>query len=479
MGFDSKKRKLTKIIATKIHEYNAGKHTDLISVGEDLFRLKKLLGKEIATIEKRYKRNIVIRTALKYNKLIFSEFELDSRISMYKHMIKGDYKDAKENLELYTKMKMEVDRIYDETIKADTYLTQLKYRFHSVMWLYTDPHFKQLPTNTDSQFDDKTLTQLLEMFDSKSFYKLSEVEVIDLCQAVANKYCTSMGIKKVPVIFQSEKYDDALGKYTRFGNYVIINGDYLSIISRLRENGSENKFLQYKLLQTVIHECRHSYQATNIRTDRKSTYIRNCAHINMHFMNRIYNPQHEYDETFNRYGYSSRIVELDAQNEANQFLIDVSILGLQNSEEMRNYVLAHLPEKYTVNTSIIREIRDLVENYGIPQPLSKSIYENMKILGLTHRRALTMSGEKIDYRQTNESNFRTINEFQMRMALRREQDLREEYFPTLFSSRTYLDKFCTRYGMSAEEYRKELRTSLEPDKEEIKNSCALGTYYAM
>ena len=121
MSFDSKIKKLTKIVANKIHEYNNGKHTDLISIGEDLFRLKQYLGKKISAIEKKYMRNIVIRTALKYNKLIFSEFELDSRLSMYKHLSKSHRPEDIANLELYTKIRSEVDKEYDETIKADKF----------------------------------------------------------------------------------------------------------------------------------------------------------------------------------------------------------------------------------------------------------------------------------------------------------------------------------------------------------------------
>lgn len=479
MSFESKKKRLTKIVANKIHEYNEGKNHDLISVGDDIFRLKQHLGKKISAIEKRYMRNIVIRTALKYNKLIFSEFELDARLSMYKHMAKSHRPEDVANLELYTKMREEVDKEFDETIKADKYLTQLKYRFHSVMWLYTDPHYKQITKTTASSFDHLKLTELLEMFDSKTFYRMPEEDIINLCQAVANKYCASLGIKPLPIIFESEKYNAALGSYTRFGNFIKINGDYLTIINKLREAGSENKYIQYKLLQTIIHECRHSFQATNHRTDKKSTFIRNCAHINMHYMNRIYNPQHEYDETFNRYGYSSRLVELDSQNEANQFLLDVSELNLRNADEIRRYVLYSLPEKYKINTSVIKEIRDLVYNYGLPQPLSKTIYENMQILGLTHRRCLTMMGEKIDYRTTNEKNCRFTNNIQMRFALKREHEMREEFFPTLFSSRTYLEKYCPTYGMSAEEYREELKTSMKPDVAEVHNSCAYGQFFAL
>ena len=126
MSFESKQKRLTKIVADKIHEYNDGKHSDLISIGEDIFRLKQYLGKKISAIEKKYMRNIVIRTALKYNKLIFSEFELNARLSMYKHLAKSNKPEDQANLELYTKMRSEVDREYDETIKADKFLTQLK-----------------------------------------------------------------------------------------------------------------------------------------------------------------------------------------------------------------------------------------------------------------------------------------------------------------------------------------------------------------
>ena len=37
MSFESKKKRLTKIVADKIHEYNEGKNHDLISVGDDIF----------------------------------------------------------------------------------------------------------------------------------------------------------------------------------------------------------------------------------------------------------------------------------------------------------------------------------------------------------------------------------------------------------------------------------------------------------
>ena len=477
-----KKKKLRHSIVTGIRDYNEKKSTDLPKIGDSFLDLANELNKQITKTEKRIRRHLVQKIALKYNKLILTSFELEARLHQYQFLAKHRRdKQTLENLDLYTKITNEVEKQFEEIIKNDEELTSLKTKFHSTLWVYGNPNYKQITKSTKSPFDSCTFTQLLEMLDSKTFYNFKTEEICQLYQAIANKYCTSMGIKELPIIFEYKKYNDSLGSYTRFGNYIHINAEYLKVFEELKSKGLNNKYLQYKILQTVIHECRHSYQGTNTRNNAKSRYIQNCAKINTHYLFRLYYPNHQYEENYTHYGYGNRLIELDAQNEANQFLIDISKTKLCNSKEIQLYALGNLPKtKYQAKNSVIKEIFELVSNHGLTHPLSKMIYENMKFLGLTAKNNLvTYESGKIDYAKTNEANLQSLNTIKVKLALARETRLRESYFPTLFNPDGIIEPYAIKSGMTVAEYREQIEEELKQDKDDCRTASILADSYIL
>lgn len=477
-----KKKKLRREIVTKINDYNEKRTTNLPEIGESFLELANTINKQITKTEKRIKRSLIQKIALKYNKLILTEFELEARLHQYQFLIKHRRDETtKLNLELYTKITNEVNAEFERIIKSDDELTSLKRKFHSTLWVYGNPNYKQVTKSTKSSFDTYSFKELLEMLDSKTFYKFKQDQIPELFQAIANKYCASLGIKELPIIFEYKKYNDSLGSYTRFGNYIHINAEYLKIFEALKQKGVENRYLQYKMLQTIVHECRHAYQGTNQKHTNRSKYIQNCAKINTHYLFRLYYPKHKYEENYTHYGYGYRIIELDAQNEANQFLLDISKIKLCNSKEIQNYVLSVLPKtKYPAKNSVIKEMFELVSNHGIPHDLSKMIYENMKFLGLTTASNLvTYESGKINYAKTNENNVQSLNTVRVKLSLCREQRYREEYFTTLFEPETIIQPYATKAGLSVQEYREQIDAELKQDKEDCKTASIQAESYIL
>lgn len=471
MLYNIRKKSKTKEIVKLIKDYNNGTSTDLQEIGDHIFYYSKFLNKKIIATEKRIKFNILISTALKYNKLILTEFELDNRIYQAKFLHK------QEDIDLYTKIKKEVNDKFIEALKNNQELMLSKKHYHAVLWLHSNAKKYQITKSPDSEYDKYKFTELLEMLDSNRFYKLNENQMMSLFQAIANKYCATQNIPKIPLIYVANKHTISLGSYSRFGNYIHINNDYVKIFNKLKENNSTNKYFQYKLLQTVIHECRHSMQAIGTTYNLRSKYISNCYRINTHYLQRLYLPKNPYEEGPGAYGYLSRVIEMDAHDESIRFMLDVSRLKLSNAKELEKFALYVVPPKYENKNSVIKEMMELVSNQGLTPGLSKAIYENMQILGLTANHNKVMSNGKINYEKTNENNVQNLNQTRLKIALDREKRYREEFFPTLFAQEEIIKPYAEKDGQTVTSFVSQLKSEFENEKSEFQNtSLSVGSF---
>lgn len=124
---------------------------------------------------------------------------------------------------------------------------------------------KKLPTvypkYDTSAFDSLNRNQLINLYDSSNFYKLTKKEKLALLQASINDYCKSLGVPSCAIIPQKLGKD---GEVVKFGEYDPSTG-FIAINSELLDNinywsKDKNQFLPYKLLAVSIHEARHRYQ---------------------------------------------------------------------------------------------------------------------------------------------------------------------------------------------------------------------------
>ncbi len=464
-----KQTRKTKEIVEKVHAYNNQTNTDLVSIGKDIYDLSTLLNNEITAIEKKLRRSIIIKTSLDYNKLVFSDLALNNKIIECNYKANFSSKKALFDLEIYKKIKDEVEKKYQDALKTDSYLISLKNRFHSVLSLYTNSNYKQITRSSKSKYDSLPFEKQLEMFSSDTFFTLQIEDVKELCQAVANSYCNKMKIKNLPLIFLEDKKDFSLGSYNSFGNYIHINYNYIKIISSLKKLNSKNCLIQYKLLSTIIHECRHSYQATNTSKNMDIKYVSNAMKINSHYMKRIFYVNDPYPEDPHP-GYYSRLHELDAFNASNKVLIDMSKLDIKNAKEIEDFAIFDLQKDYKAKNSVIKEMVDLVNNHGLTQNISKCIYENLKFLNLTSFKYIEYNNlDKIDYIKTVENCVENLNTTKLNNALKLEAYYRTKMFETLFNRDKYLEEYAEKYNMQKNEYETMLENKFEHENEEIKS----------
>lgn len=121
------------------------------------------------------------------------------------------------------------------------------------------------PKIDTSSLDGLSRKQLVEMFDPKIFYSLSDKQRETLYQAVVNDYLIEQGVPPCAVelgnlpIGKNQicfgQYDPARGKI-ELNNHLFDNIDELSNVS--------NAHLPYQILSTLIHEAHHRVQFMNI-----------------------------------------------------------------------------------------------------------------------------------------------------------------------------------------------------------------------
>lgn len=121
------------------------------------------------------------------------------------------------------------------------------------------------PTIDTSPLQGLSRAQLVEMFDPKIFYSLSDKQREVLFQAVVNDYLAEHGVS--PCAVQLGNLPIGNGKVC-FGQYAPTAGK-IEINKRLFSNMDElsnvsNAYLPYQILSTLIHEAHHRVQFMNI-----------------------------------------------------------------------------------------------------------------------------------------------------------------------------------------------------------------------
>ena len=506
---DSIKRRKIKTVQKLVREYKGNDQTSNLKLSKSFYSLAEFYNNQIKTIEKRHERRIIIKLGLAHNKLIFSEFDLDNRIRESEYKIKhkqtNDILKEQMKLDELKIIKKEYTKEYDNTIRNDAVLNSLKKRTHNIISILDDTTYKPVIMNTDTIYKDVPFKSLIEMLASGKFYSIEPDNIQQLFQEIANRYADINGSKRIPVLFVDKDNPASLGSYNSFGNFIAINDDYIRIFKQFARNNVHNKILPYKLLNTLLHELVHQDQYTNTSSNMRPTYISNAMKINTHYMYRIYLPKHQYDDTMRSiYSYKTnngdnsrnynpqfhkylrRIHEMDARETSTQMLLDLTNINTENRQEILDYALFSMPEKYPNHNSTVYEMISLISNYGLTQQLAKSLYENMKILGLTRTKCLVKNpikdsklpdSETIDYTKTVYKNFEHCNQINLQLALKKETSLREKYFPTLFNQDSIILPYAIKADMTVDEYRQDLNERLETDARQMKDVSIIEGMY--
>lgn len=435
------------IVSKKIEEYKNTKNFDTLNnIDDEYYNLLNLYNKEIGSIETKVYNSLTVKYALAQKKLVLSYESLKNYCRQYQILTKSKITNSNfSEIEIneYNKNNKEIllnnlyvniyNTVTKEAIKKnnnDEYLNQLKARFHTLAHYYAFNNI-QHSMDTNSIYDEKPWNQLIEMFDSKNFYKLSKEELVQLTQAVSNKYCEMNNVNKVPVIINSKIR--ALGKYYTFGNYVNLTNDYFDLFNYIKNTGIDNKLLPYKILSTTLHEARHSYQfRTNTSKDKKEErYMINCVHINKHYLLRVY--YGNINEVFdNMSKYYSRVSEMDANDASYKTIRDLSKESLKNNEELEKYFIKAMTDPYNSKDSVIYEIASLLKDKGLTPDLYQRIFETMTTLNLIDKNHIIYKDKKeINYEKSVEDNIRSINAFKLKLGLFKEISLRSERFETV------------------------------------------------
>ncbi len=460
-----KTKRQIKKVSEKIRAYNVGNFSDLPQIGNEIYKLAQYYNNQIKKLTDKIIRDIVIATSLEHKKFFLSYTDLKNKVATLEYWNKHHSTEKEqEELKFYTELLEITNQRIEKAIATNRELNILKYRFHNSLSTYKNPNFKQITKTTSSKFDNLTLKKQIEMLEANTFYKLSEDDIKELYQAIANSYCDSLNIKRIPVIFTKlDKYSASLGEYATFGNFVRINNENsIDDIGMLKQKNLVSNYLQYRILATVIHECDHSRHLSLNQSTERSKYIHNSARINNHYMLRIFYSETPYPETPNP-GYKYRIHEMSAFDESIKFLFDVAKLNPSNAKQLEFVALNLIPKKYPSKNTLISEMKSLVFDYGLPQNLAKSIYENMQVLGLTKTKNLVVTNDKIDYRITVENNFKTITKQQMSLALEYEEQLRKTYFDTLFNRDKYFQEYAIKYNSNPIMLEREVDQTIKND----------------
>ena len=459
-----KTKRQIKKVSGQIKAYNAGTFSDLPTIGEEIYKLAKYYNDQIKKLTDKIIRDVVIATCLEYKKFILSYTDLDNKVRTLKYWnLHHSTQKEREELEFYTKLLEITDQRIENALATNRELNILKYKFHNSLSTYKNPDYKQITKNTSSKFDDLPLKKQIEMLNAETFYKLCENDIKELYQAIANSYCDSLNIKRIPVIFSKfDKYSASLGEFLTFGNFARINENSIQEIKALQQKNLLSNYLQYRILATVIHECDHSRHLSLKQSTDKSKYIHNSARINNHYMLRIFYVETPYPEIPNP-GYKYRIHEMSAFDESIKFMLDVAKLNPCNAKELEFVALHIMPKKYTSKNTLISEMKQLIDDHGLPQDLAKSIYENMQVLGLTKSKNLVTVKDKIDYRATIERDFKSITQPQMALALDYEKQLRETYFDALFNKDKYLQEYGIKYNLNPSMLEHEIDKTINSD----------------
>ena len=181
------------------------------------------------------------------------------------------------------------------------------------------PNFSALtkPTANTKDFDDLSRTELVSMFDPKSFYALSTSQKEGLFQAVVNEYCLSNGVAPCKVALTP----------LHLSNNSVVNGQYvpargvINLNSRLFDHIDEldnisNEYFPLEILSTLIHEATHRIQFATIEDPAQNP-------TDQLIKQSLVSPQ----QGLSYAAYLSEADELDARNSALKYLKENVIMS--------------------------------------------------------------------------------------------------------------------------------------------------------
>lgn len=113
-------------------------------------------------------------------------------------------------------------------------------------------------------FGELSRGQLVDMFNSQNFYKLDDKQRTQLFQAVINDYCNQNGVKPAGLVIEDLPYSKkciCYGEYDPANSKVSISKAVVDCIEQAKD--TQNPYLPYKILETLVHESQHRVQFEN------------------------------------------------------------------------------------------------------------------------------------------------------------------------------------------------------------------------
>jgi len=128
------------------------------------------------------------------------------------------------------------------------------------------------PIVDTSKFDSLTREELVSLFDSKNFTKLTQAQQLQLLQATANEFLSSCGAPTCAVLIEDLPFSP---NHAVFGEY-LPNSGAIIINKNMFKTNPNNPYWPYKILETLIHESRHRWQFSTL--DQPTTEKEKAIH---------------------------------------------------------------------------------------------------------------------------------------------------------------------------------------------------------
>ncbi|MEG1581625.1 MAG: hypothetical protein RR334_00495 [Clostridia bacterium] len=129
------------------------------------------------------------------------------------------------------------------------------------------------PNNLTSIYDELSFEELSSIMTSPNFSKLSDKELMQVCQAVSASYLKKEGVP--PCLVRFENIKDKPNQFTK-GFYspadeeIVLNNKLITMKNEFKANGVDSSYIGATLLSTIIHESRHRVQFNNLDKSEKT-----------------------------------------------------------------------------------------------------------------------------------------------------------------------------------------------------------------
>ena len=240
-----------------------------------------------------------------------------------------------------------------------------KYQEYSLFAVQKSKNKQHFPTQetyvNTAKFENLSRKELIQNFKADKFYSLSSTQKHALLQAVANEYLTSNGVKPCAVNLVDLPISEnsiCFGQYNPNTGSININRNLLANLDSADE--TNNQYLPYQLLSTIIHEARHRVQfsmlnETNLDSKEKA------------IVNSLMHPQ----DNMSYSAYLAEPDELDARNEALAYIRQTASTQTDSNSLAQFYNLAKESEmknsKKDVPYGLKSHFPDIYEERYLPQ----------------------------------------------------------------------------------------------------------------